>query len=109
MSCCPGDASKHLKTDFVWHAQESAEATYTPAWSASFNEVNVKTKLDDGYWIESFPFRTPSTKIKEKNDPPTPAELEGPRGPEIIAYGLGVLGKKSQVRMYLNPLHEMKK
>ena len=110
MSCCPGHASKHLKGDFVWHAPESAEATYTPAWSASFNEVNAKTNLDDGYWIEAFPFRTPCTLPNDDpNKDKTPGALEGPRGPEIIAYGLGVTGKKSQVRMYLNPLHEMKK
>ncbi|KAF8600871.1 hypothetical protein BDV93DRAFT_558972 [Ceratobasidium sp. AG-I] len=108
MACCPGHASKQSKGDFVWHAPESAEATYTPAWSASFNEVNVKTKLDDGYWIEAFPFRTPSTLPEDPDRPKTDAELEGPRGPELIAYGLGVTGKKSQVKMYLNPLHEMK-
>lgn len=94
MACCPGGA--HDKSDFVWHNQSSADATYSPAWSASFNEVNVRDGLDDGYWIEAFPFRT------------KPSDAEGPRGPELIAYGLGVEGKKSEIRMYKNPLHDMK-
>lgn len=97
MACCPGHAPKSESGDFVWHAPTSAEATSTPAWSADFNEVNVQAGLKDGYWIEAFPFRT------------KPSDAEGPRGPELIAYGLGTTTSKSDIRMYLNPLHEMKK
>ncbi|KAG8718990.1 hypothetical protein FRC08_003912 [Ceratobasidium sp. 394] len=76
------------------------KATSTPAWSFSFDEVNIKSSLGDGYWIEAFPFRSKVDKG------------EGPVGPEVIGYGLGYEedGKAvpSEVRMYLNPYHDMK-
>ncbi|KAG8684666.1 hypothetical protein FRC08_013562, partial [Ceratobasidium sp. 394] len=77
------------------------EAASTPAWPSHFTETNIKSGLKDGYWIEDFPFRS-------RSDPE-----EGPVGPEIIAYGLGFQDDNGQpipsdVRMHLNPYHEMK-
>ncbi|KAJ1304797.1 hypothetical protein OPQ81_005933 [Rhizoctonia solani] len=78
-----------------------AAASSTPAWSTNFTEKDVKLNLPDGYWIEAFPFRS------------TPDPNEGPVGPELIAYGLGFMKdgvpEKSQVKMYLNPYHDITK
>ncbi|KAG8729332.1 hypothetical protein FRC12_021050 [Ceratobasidium sp. 428] len=101
MACCPGDHAAAMAS-FTQIPPAPAEATSTPAWSSSFHELNVKSDLGDGYWIEAFPFRTKAH------------ETEGPVGPELIGYGLGYVDKKtkqpvpSEVRMYLNPFHEMK-
>ncbi|KAG8745036.1 hypothetical protein FRC10_009010 [Ceratobasidium sp. 414] len=96
MACCPGHtAAPAADSSFDWVSPAPAEATSTPAWSSSFTTTNVAAGLPDGYWVEAFPFRT------------KPHPNEGPIGPELIGYGLGVKEgdtiKQSEVRMYLNP------
>ncbi|KAG9096376.1 hypothetical protein FRC06_008744 [Ceratobasidium sp. 370] len=100
MACCPGHGAAALATS-VHIPPTPAEATSTPSWSSSFTELNIKSGLGDGYWIEAFPFRS---KVNEH---------EGPVGPEVIGYGLGYKDPNdklvpSEVRMYLNPFNQMK-
>ncbi|KAG8792278.1 hypothetical protein FRC12_006597 [Ceratobasidium sp. 428] len=92
MACCPSnsDVANVIRVPPV-----AAKATSTPAWPSDFTEIPIQTKLKDGYWIEAFPFRA------------TPCPDEGPVGPEIIAYGLGVSNEDSEIRMYLNPYHKI--
>ncbi|KAH7924398.1 hypothetical protein BV22DRAFT_1013346 [Leucogyrophana mollusca] len=49
------------------------------------SESLVATPLPDGYWIQAFPFSTD-------------AEF-----PDILAYGLGFLGKPATIRLFTNP------
>jgi hypothetical protein len=51
-----------------------------------FVEEVVATNIPDGYWLEAFPFSV--------ND-------QSP--PDLIGYGLGLLDKKGEVRLYYNP------
>ncbi|KAG9093541.1 hypothetical protein FS749_014206 [Ceratobasidium sp. UAMH 11750] len=97
MACCPS----HDSINITRVPALAAEAASTPAWPSHFTETNIKSGLKDGYWIEAFPFRS------------RPDPEEGPVGPEIIAYGLGFQDDNGQpipsdVRMHLNPYHEMK-
>ncbi len=43
--------------------------------------------VDDGYWIEKFPFRATSDELN----------------PNVIAYGLGTTDQKSDIVMLQNP------
>ncbi|KAG6894101.1 hypothetical protein C0992_007506, partial [Termitomyces sp. T32_za158] len=51
-------------------------------------ETIVATPLPDGYWIEAFPFKPGDT-------------------PDIIAYGLGFLGKPSAIKLFTNPVNNL--
>lgn len=50
------------------------------------DENVIATPLPDGYWIEAFPFKPGDT-------------------PDIIAYGLGFLGKPSAIKLLTNPVN----
>ncbi|KAG6879186.1 hypothetical protein C0992_004545 [Termitomyces sp. T32_za158] len=64
--------------------------------TATRNESNIElitenivaTPLPDGYWIEAFPFKPGDT-------------------PDIIAYGLGFLGKPSAIKLFTNPVNNL--
>ncbi|KAG6902174.1 hypothetical protein C0995_003456 [Termitomyces sp. Mi166 len=64
----------------------SLTATANESDTDHVDETIVATPLPDGYWIEAFPFKPGDT-------------------PDIIAYGLGFLGKPSAIKFLINPVN----